>query len=355
MGARSAVPVFLAGAMILCAANVAMADGYDYRLDSPDINLRQAAREEAKEKAENEIYEKQMSALNSAAPDRRRYARSYRYLFAGGGLSQRNASQDGGLPSSVAGNFTAGLDLDSLTTMAAAELFFRHSVGGGTTVSNQMGIVYFEIPIHGLFGNNPMAGLPGVNEMNGTQLWVNYPEQCKQLLSSISPWRVGIGIGFGALGIETPGRQYTNGTVLTTDISRARFTGVPIALRAGYFGPATMVRLTGYSMGGKKTKIGVKGLRNTILSMGGQDMVTEDVASEGLYRELKLDVYHRDDERIRAEKFITGYGMTMVYRQGSVEGQTFTRSLRLGQRTAITLPSIDFSQVDLTFTLGYMR
>lgn len=325
------------------------AEPESYQKGKELIDQREKTADAAAEKREDEI--------NKIAPDAAKYERSYLYLFAGGGVAERSASQEGTDNRNTGTTLTAGMDLDSRMWPGAIELFFRHNTGGGTTVSNTMGVVYLELPLP-TFGSVPtiaeMTGDPNARSLSKEELWKKYPNEARRWMSSKSPIRIGIGTGFGGVALDSAnGTQILAGSTVTHDKSRASIWGTPVAARIGYFGPDTMARLTGYYFGSwASSDIGVKGMRDTIL---GQDEISELVGTKGHYGELKLDIYHRDDDRVLRRKIISGYGVTLSYRQGSVSGQTFNRNLGVGNSTAVTLPDMNFRQADLLFTIGYMR
>ena len=64
-----------------------------------------------------------------------------------------------------------------------------------------------------------------------------------------------------------------------------------------------------------------------------------DVDVSGNYVEARLDWYHRLDERIAARKLLSGYGVSLVYRDAKVDGATASFLGATGAPGTIEIPS----------------
>jgi hypothetical protein len=132
--------------------------------------------------------------------------------------------------------------------------------------------------------------------------------------------------------------------------------GIPVAARVGYFGRTDMVRLTGYSL---DSKIGGTAKNGTEINDAFSAMGVPsdyDVDTDGKYVEARLDWYHRLDSRIATRKLMSGYGLSLIYRDAKVDGASSTFLTAFGSAGGtVEIPEARARQIEALFTVGYMR
>ncbi len=81
-----------------------------------------------------------------------------------------------------------------------------------------------------------------------------------------------------------------------------------------------------------------------------------DVDTDGRYFEARLDWYHRLDSRIAARKLLSGYGVSLVYRDAKVDGASTTfLPAFVAVGGTLEIPEARTRQIEALFTIGYMR
>ena len=319
-----------------------------------DPNTRACVNRADKGGTRRQRTEAELDSDARTAAEMNQYLRPFRFAYIGLGAQSSKVDQGGVSSTAASPAGTVGLDIDGLNNPLTLELSGKFAYGGNVSFGETFLMVFGESPISAAGGlpwsapyrkrNMDAAYRSGKSyEQAARENWGEFTRFCEQF----SPVRVGIGIGVGGFKLDQAGGPYGK-----THISVA---GIPVAARVGYFGPTDMVRLTGYyldSSFGGKAPTGTEmedGLFPPVFAGGPSDY---DVDTEGKYVEARLDWYHRLDGRIADRKLLSGYGVSAIYREARVDAAV----IHVGAAgTPITLPEVSSRQIELLFTVGYMR
>lgn len=181
--------------------------------------------------------------------------------------------------------------------------------------------------------------------------------------------KAAIGIGYGGFGFEQPGgTQYFFRTGNTSNIpdsifharSEGTIGGMRAAVRVGYYGPENMLRLTYYMLSVSDAKNGTTDLLDDPIgaSLGGTNPKFESYVKgvNGRMKEARLDFYHKLLGEYLAGKYLTGVGVTAIYRDSKIDGGSvdvfdFSSFTTTGK---IVFPELTSRQFEVHMKVGYM-
>lgn len=308
--------------------------------------------------AEKQSAAKSLATLNSALADYNRYYRYYRYAFIGVGGKQGSVDQGGVTGSGgTAGAGTMGLDFDGLHWSTPHILEVRGVFGFSPPTGETAIFWYLGGPISRALWNkdydvkNPINHDLRAGEPFGTAVQRN-GGAIEDWATQYLPVKLELGVGYQGVSFEQKGGTITdNGVTGIRSTTTGMLAGLAYAARIGYFGENDMVRLTAYYLASNQAKTGGK---FDSWFLGGED-VDVDTTVKGRMLEGKADWYHRFDERVRAGKWITGFGLSLIGRRIHLNEGKADRMASPGITVNTVFPAQDVTQVELLATLGYMR
>jgi len=286
--------------------------------------------------------------------------RLYRYVYIGGGVHGGNLTQVVSTPLDQApdisqrtsGSATVGLDFDGLTQNTPFILEARGNFGFSPNYGETAIFTYLGIPIvKNWFRLKRGYSIDGGDDKHWATAFLENTKAYEEWGNQFLPVKIELGIGYMGISIDQEdGTVIDGGTNARTDVS-ASIGGLAYAGRIGYYGKQNMLRLTVYYLADDDAETGGK-FQDPFFG-GSMDM--EDRVS-GRMVEAKLDWYHRINDRVRAGKIFSGYGLSLIGRKiHMATGEVTTARSWTGTQVTTVFPEQEIYQVELLVTIGYMR